>query len=243
MSHHEEIEQLLKNLHLRAMAEMLPQALSRAAKESPSYENFLLGLLQEQWHARQQSSLDWRIGQARIPEQWSIESFPFKQQPGVQRRQIQELAGLDFISKAENIVFIGQTGVGKSGLATGLLLKALLNGYRGLFIRAQDLFDEMYSSLADRSTPRLIQHLARIPVLLVDELGYLNLRPEQSNTFFKLMEERYRRHSTIITTNLEYDDWHSFLGQKSMVDALLSRVRHQCHTIRINGPSLRKPTG
>ena len=84
---------------------------------------------------------------------------------------------------------------------------------------------------------------ARLDVLLIDEFGYLNLKPEQSNTFFKLMEERYHRHSTIITTNLMYDEWHNFLGNKSMVDALLSRVRHYCHTVTIDGPSLRDPQG
>ena len=77
----------------------------------------------------------------------------------------------------------------------------------------------------------------------VDEFGYLNLKPEQSNIFFKLMEERYRQHSTIITTNLVYDEWQNFLGNKSMVEALLSRVRHYCHTVAISGPSLRDPQG
>ena len=77
----------------------------------------------------------------------------------------------------------------------------------------------------------------------IDEFGYLNLKPEQSNIFFKLMEERYRRHSTIITSNLDYEEWHNFLGNRAMVDALLSRLRHYCHTVRINGPSLRDPQG
>ncbi len=76
-----------------------------------------------------------------------------------------------------------------------------------------------------------------------DGTGFLNLRPEQTNIFFKLMEERYRRRPTIITTNLEYEEWHNFLGNKALVDALLSRLRHQCHTVRVKGPSLRKPTG
>ena len=96
---------------------------------------------------------------------------------------------------------------------------------------------------ADRSTRQLLNRLARLDVLLIDEFGYLNLKPEQSNTFFKLMEERYHRHSTIITTNLGYDEWQNFLGNKSMVEALLSRVRHYCHTVTINGPSLRDPQG
>ena len=141
------------------------------------------------------------------------------------------------------MVFIGQTGVGKTGLACGLLLKTLQNGYRGLFIRAQDLFDEMYASIADRASRKLIRRLARLYVLLIDEVGYLNLRPEQTNIFFKLMEERYRRKATLITTNLEYDAWPQLLGHKDLTEALLSRLRHQCQTIRINGPSLREPQG
>ena len=74
-------------------------------------------------------------------------------------------------------------------------------------------------------------------------MGYLNLRPEQTNIFFKLMEERYRRKSTIITTNLDYDEWHNFLGNEALCKALLSRLRHQCHTVRIDGTSLREATG
>jgi DNA replication protein DnaC len=96
-------------------------------------------------------------------------------------------AELDLVAKAENIVFIGPPGVAKTGIASGLLLKALQNGHRGLFVRAQDLFDEMYASLADRSSRKLIDRLARVDVLVVDELGYLNLKPEQTNIFFKLM--------------------------------------------------------
>jgi hypothetical protein len=78
---------------------------------------------------------------------------------------------------------------------------------------------------------------------LIDELGYLNLKPEQTNIFFKLMEERYRRHSTIITTNLIYDEWPNFLGNRPMAEALLSRLRHCCHTVHIQGPPLRDPQG
>jgi len=101
----------------------------------------------------------------------------------------------------------------------------------------------MYASLADRASRKLINRLARIDVVLVDEMGYLNLKPEQTNIFFKLMEERYRRKPTIITSNVGYDEWHNFLGNKPLVEALLSRLRHQCHTVKIEGPSLRDPQG
>src|SRR5260370_25171481 len=139
----EETQQLLENLRLKKMATILDQELENAKKNSPSYSEFLLRLLQAQWHERQEKCLQYRIQQARLPEQWTLESFPFKKQPGVSRRQIQELAELEFIPRAENIVFIGPTGVGKTGLASGLLLKALQNGYRCLILKGQDAHDEM----------------------------------------------------------------------------------------------------
>jgi len=239
----EELEQLLKNLHLNRILEIYEEQLRCAEKEDLSFTEFVLRLLRPQWHARQEHSLQWRIKQARLPEQWTLETFPYAKQPGVNRRQIRAFAELEFIPKAENIVFIGETGVGKTGLASGILLKALQNGYRGQFIRAQDLFDEMYASLADRSSRKLLDRLVRLDVLLIDELGYINIKPEQANIFFKLMEERYGRKATIITTNLPYEEWQHFLGSRPMVDALLSRLRHYCHTVRINGPSLREPQG
>jgi DNA replication protein DnaC len=239
----EEVEQLLKNLKLRRMLEVFDEQMKAAEKAQSSYCDFVAGLLRAQWHDRQDSALEWRIRRANLPQRWSLETFPWARQPGVNRKQIRTFAELDFVARHENLVLTGRTGVGKTGLACGLLLKALQNGYRCQFVRAQDLFDEMYASLADRSTRRLLNRLARLDVLLIDEFGYLNLRPEQSNTFFKLMEERYNRHSTIITTNLVYDDWHQFLGNRPMVEALLSRVRHYCHTVTIDGPSLREPQG
>jgi DNA replication protein DnaC len=243
MKLNDELEQLLKNLHLHRLRDIYSEQLSAAEKDDVSYSEFISRLLRAQWHHRQETALAWRIKRASLPECWSLASFPFAHQPGVSRKQIHTLAELDFVAKAENLVLIGPTGVGKTGLASGLLLKALENGYRCQFIRAQDLFDQMYASLADRTTRQLLNRLIRLDVLLVDELGYLNLKPEQSNIFFKLMEERYHRHSTISTTNLGYEEWSNFLGNPTMVDALLSRVRHYCHTVRIDGPSLRNPQG
>jgi DNA replication protein DnaC len=241
MKINEELEQLLKNLKLRRILDIVDEQVRGAEKEDVSYTEFVTRLMRAQWHARQEHALEWRIRNAKLPERWSLDTFPFARQPGVNRKQIRTFAELDFVPRAENIVFIGKTGVGKTGLAMALLLKALQNGYRGAFVKAQDLFDEMYASLADRSSRALLRRLARLHVLVVDELGYLNLRPEQTNIFFKLMEERYRRHPTIITTNLDYEQWSGFLGQKELTAALLSRLRQYCHTVRIDGPSLRDP--
>ena len=167
----DDLEQLLKNLHLRKVAEIFDEEAAKADKEGLSYGTLLARLLRAQWHHRQECALAWRIKQAGLPEQWTLESFPWKRQPGVSQKQIRGFADLDFVAKAENIVFIGPTGVGKTGLASGLLLKALQNGQRGLSIRAQDLFDEMYASLADRSSRKLLNRLSRVDVLVIDELG------------------------------------------------------------------------
>jgi len=237
----DDVAELLQSLRLKKMVELVDAEVQHAEQQQLSYQEFLARLLRAQWQANQENALAWRIQRAGLPEHWTLESFPFKRQPGVNPKQIRTFAELEFIPRAENIVFVGPTGVGKTGLASGLLLKALQNGHRAIFMRAQDLFDEMYASLADRSTRRLLNRLARVDVLLIDEMGYLNLRPEQTNIFFKLMEERYRQRPTLITTNLDYSEWANFLGNKALVDALLSRLRHQCHTVKIDGPSLREP--
>jgi DNA replication protein DnaC len=104
-----------------------------------------------------------------------------------------------------------------------------------------DALDELYASLADRTTTRLLGQLSRMQPLLIDELGYLTIKPEQANAFFRLMDQRYSRVSTIITTNLDLPDWYALFDKKPLVDALLDRLQHHCITIRIDGPSLRRP--
>jgi len=238
----EDLAQLLRSLKLRRLREVLPEHLEAAEQNQPSYTEFLRHLLRVEYQSQQMRFLSYRIRRAKLPSDLALESFPWERQPGVQKAVIQQLATLDFMDRGGNIVFVGPTGVGKTGLSVGILLKALEAGHKGLFIKAQDLFDEMYASLADRSSRKLIDRLCRVDLLVIDEMGYLNLRPEQSNIFFKLMEERYGRKSTIITTNLDYAGWFEFLGQKPMVEALLDRLRHRCTTIRIEGKSLRSPS-
>ncbi|MBM4370760.1 MAG: ATP-binding protein [Deltaproteobacteria bacterium] len=238
----DDIQQLCNLLRLRRIPQILERELKAATKAGTAYSDFLARLLRDEYLAQQEKMTRARIERARIPERWALDSFPWDLQPGVDRKVIREHANLDFVRKGINLVLIGNTGVGKTGLATGLLLCALQGGYRGLFVKAQNLFDEMYASLADHATRRLLDRLIRYDILLVDELGYLNLRPEQTNIFFKLMEDRHAAcRATIITTNLDYDDWGRFLGNPLLTGALLSRLRHRCHTLRIDGPSLRTP--
>jgi len=235
------IQQLLADLRLKGIAQTLDQELDMADKKGTSVCEVIYRLLMEEHKYRQERSLEYRIKSAKMPLDWTLKTFPFEKQPGVRKHQIQSLAELSFVEKAENIVFIGNPGTGKTGLGIGLLHQALVAGHRGRFYNAQDLLDELYASLADRTTPKLIKKLFNYDLLLIDELGYLTLKPEQINAFFKLMGERYGRKSTIITTNLDYPEWYDLFKRKSLVDALIDRLQHRCITIKIDGPSLRTP--
>jgi DNA replication protein DnaC len=238
---HEKLRALLEQLRLAGMATYLDRELERAEREAIPVADVLYRLALEEARVRQEKSLSNRLKQAKMPWDWTLQSFPFAKQPGVNQTQMRSLAGMDFVRRGENLVFIGPPGTGKSGLACALLRQACFDGYRCRFYDAQALLDELYASLADRTTPRLLNRLGNYDVLLIDEIGYLTLRPEQVNAFFKLMELRYARKATILTTNLDYPEWYDLFRRKPLVDALLDRLRHHCITVRIDGPSLRVP--
>lgn len=236
-----DLEQLLEELGLTHMAKIIKATLRSCQHESWSYKRLLRWLLEAEISFRKSRALDRRVHRAAIPEKWMLESFPFHLQPGVSRAQINQLAELDFVREGINIAFIGGTGVGKTGLGSSLLLKALLNGYTGIRQKVQDLLDDLHRSIADRRTKCVLNRLSRLDVLFADELGYLNLNEDQANLFFTLMDNRYReRKATIITTNLGYNEWGKFLKNAAMTNALISRFRQRCVTIVIEGPDLRE---
>jgi DNA replication protein DnaC len=237
----DQLQTLLARLRFHGMAAALDHEIERAEREAAPAVELLHRLLTAEAASRRERSLAYRLDQAHLPWRWTLDSFPFERQPGVNKAQINTLAGLDFLRRADNLLLIGPPGTGKTGLAIALLREACLNGYRGRFYNAQTLLDELYASLADRSTAQLLKRLSRHQPLVIDEIGYLTLKPEQVNAFFRLMDERYNRVSTIITTNLDLTEWYELFQKKSLVDALIDRLQHHCITIRIDGPSLRTP--
>jgi len=237
-----DIHSVLDALQLRKMREIVEAELKSAQTKKSSYSAFLLNLLRQEQEDKRHRSIQSRVKQAALPDRWTLETYPFNLQTCVNKKQHQELAELDFIARAENVVWMGGTGVGKTGLASSILLKALYAGRTGKLVKAQDLFDEFSASLADRSTQALLKRLSRVDVLLIDELGYVTPQPGQINNFFRLVENRYGKKPTLITTNLGYKEWPKFLGNGPMASALLRRLLHSCHTITFpKGVNLSKP--
>jgi len=240
---HSKLHELIRELKFKGIEGIIDEVLAQSQKEAFSTTHTLTILFEEEMRYRKERSLINRIKNARIPWNWTLSSFPFDRQPSVNRQQIMDLSGAGFVERGENVVFIGEPGVGKSGLAAGLLRETLLAGYRGLFYNVQDLVNDLYASLADRTTATLLKRLCRFDILLLDEMGYLTMNMEQMNCFFKLMAERYLAgKGTIITTNLVYDQWYDLFKPKDMTDAMLDRLCHRCITIQIKGTSLRKNT-
>lgn len=239
----ERIQVLLDQLRLQGMAACLEDVLATAERKGTALQDVLIELLETEYRHQQERCLANRVKRAKLPWPWTIDTFPFKEQPGVNQAQIMGLAKLTFIERNDNVIFIGKTGTGKSGIAMSLLRLAVLNGYRGRFYNAQDMLNELYASLADKTTPRLLRTLSHYDVLVIDELGYLTLTPEQINIFFKLIDMRYQKKATIITTNLDFEAWYEVFKHKELVDAMLDRLKHGCTVIRIEGPSLRIPKG
>jgi DNA replication protein DnaC len=139
----DKIRALLADLRFHGIAGALDAELDHAEREGMSPQDLLCRLLGHETTYRRERSLAYRIREAHLPWHWTIDSFPFERQPGVSKAQIKSLAGLDFLRRTENILFIGKPGTGKTGIAMGLLREACLNGHRGRFFKAQDLLDEL----------------------------------------------------------------------------------------------------
>ncbi len=146
----------------------------------------------------------------------------------------------DYMTKQRNIVWMGPTGCGKTGLATGFLLQALDRGYRGYFIPFPELVAELYASLADHSERKVLRKYAVYDCLLIDEVGYAEVEPAQVGLFFTLLQKRHKTKTTLLTSNLGFGEWGSFLKNTQLTGALLDRLTETSHVFNMkNCPSLR----
>lgn len=232
------LDKLLK-LDLKQAAALLDTRAQQAAREDWSYTDFLNHLLEDEVKARRQRSIETRTKMAGFPFTKRLEDFHFKEQPSIDRKQIKELASLGFLARADNVIFLGPPGVGKSHLSIALGLKAIEAGHTVYFVTLDRLVTELRRAFADNNFERRMKIYTRPQLLIIDEVGYLPLAPEEANFLFQLVSHRYERGSIILTSNKSYGEWGNFLGDSVLAAATLDRLLHHSVTVNIRGDSYR----
>lgn len=239
----QELQNILKSLRLGGLLAQWEELLAEARQGRFSHERLLRHVLQAEYRTKREKSRLLRRKRARIPELLELETFPFARQPKLDRRRVISVYdSFDYMTRQRNIVWMGPPGCGKTGLATGFLLQAIDRGYRGYFVPFAELVGELYRSLADHSERQVLRKYAAYDCLLIDEVGYAEIEPAQVGLFFTLMQKRHKTKTTLITSNLGFSEWGSFLKNPQLTGALLDRLTETSYVFNIkNGRSLRPP--
>jgi len=232
---------MLKYLKLSGLITNFDSFLEMAKTGNISHIRWLNEIIEQEYQLKQENARKRRISRAKIPESWLLQTFPFTRQPKLNRKKVIQLYdAFDYVEQARNILFFGPTGVGKTGLATAFLIQAIDRGYNGRFILFPELVESLYKSVADHSEEKLMKTFSNFDCLLIDELGYIELEPVQVGLFFTLMQKRHKRKTTLITSNLGFERWPSFLKNDHLTAALIDRLTEVSHIINMrNCVSLR----
>ncbi|MCB1019500.1 MAG: IS21-like element helper ATPase IstB [Acidobacteria bacterium] len=238
---HARIAELCTRLKLERIASDWPHLAQSAATAEASFADFLEQLLGAEADARAERTRSTLLKLATLPAIKTLEGYDFAFASGAPKAQLTELASLAFIERAENIVLIGPSGVGKSHLATALAYRAVLAGIKTRFITAADL---MLQLAAAHNQGRLKEYFNRAVVgpklLVIDEIGYLPFGREQANLFFNVVAKRYERASMVLTSNLPFTQWATaFADDQTLTAAMLDRLLHHAHIVQISGESYR----
>lgn len=176
---------------------------------------------------------------ANFPFKKTLKDFDFSFQPTIKKEIIEDLVSLRFIEKQENILFLGNSGVGKSHLSVSIGISAAKKRYSTYFINCHDLLLNLKRAHLENRLETRLKHYTKYKVLIIDEIGYLPISKEEANMFFQLINKRYERNSTIITTNKEFSKWHEIFGDATIANAILDRLLHHSNIVKITGPSYR----
>jgi len=203
--------------------------LKEGARKHLSLTGFLTNLVEKEYNNKTEKTRLARINRAKIPEKFVLETFPFTKQPRLDKKVVYQLYdSLSFMKEKQDLIFIGPTGCGKTGLAVSFLLHAINHGSRGLFTDFSSLITRLLQSGGDRTEGKLMKKLAAYDLLLIDELGYKSCDKEQGSLFFDLVRRRHKNSPTIITTQLGFDEWGLFLQNNHMTAAMLDRFTVNC---------------
>ena len=233
------LQEHLKALRLPTFLREYDKLSRECANEGVDYPRYLLQLSELELIDREQRATERRIKAAKFPVTKTLDTFDFLALPKLNKKLVLELARCEFIDRRENVLALGNSGTGKTHLALALGLAACQGGYRVRFTTAAALVNELLEARDERRLLRVQKQLAKQDLLIVDELGYVPLSKTGAELLFETFSQRYEQGSTMVTSNLPFDEWTEVLGSERMTGALLDRLTHHVHILEMNGDSFR----
>jgi DNA replication protein DnaC len=233
------LEEHLKALRLPTFLREYDKLARECAAEGADYPRYLLRLSELELLDRERRATERRIKAAKFPVVKTLDTFEFPALPKLNKKLVLELARCEFIDRRENVLALGNSGTGKSHLALALGMAACQGGYRVRFTTAAALVNELLEARDERRLLRFQKQLAKQDLLIVDELGYVPLSKTGAELLFEVFSQRYEQSSTMVTSNLPFNEWTEILGSERMTGALLDRLTHHVHILEMNGDSFR----
>ena len=230
----------LHELRFTGMAKALTEQMALPDIDELSFEERLGLLVDREMTEREDRRLTTRLRQAKLKQNACIEDIDFKQPRGLDKSLILDLAQCQWIRKHLNLLITGPTGVGKTWVACALAQKACREGFTSLYLRLPRLLQELPIAKGDGTYTRLMNRLAKVDVLILDDWGLSKLIAEQRRDLLEILEDRHDNRSTIVTSQLPLDQWHHIIGDPTLADAILDRLVHNAYKINLKGESMRK---
>ena len=229
----------LKSLRLPTVLREYGKLAKQAAAEGLDHVQFLARLIELEMIDRERRMIERRIKAAKFPAVKSLDSFDFKTIPALNKMQVLELARCEWVDRRENVIALGPSGTGKTHIALGLGLSACQKGLSVGFVTAAALVHELMEARDERRLLRLQKQMVSHKLLIIDELGFVPLSKTGAELLFELISQRYERGSTLITSNLPFDEWTETFGSERLTGALLDRLTHHVNILEMNGESYR----
>ena len=236
MSHieYERLHHNLKILKMMTFESILDNYLEATANDGKSTIEILDYLFAQEVQSKVARSLALRMRMAGFPVEKRLDQFDFEFQPSLEKAVINEISSLKFVHNAENVIFLGPPGVGKTHLATGLGIAAAEAGFKVYFANASTLVERLAKADGENKLEEKIRGIAKFQLLIVDEMGYLPFDDHGAHCFFQLISRRYERVSTIFTSNKSYGEWGDIFKDHVIAAAILDRILHHCTTVNVN---------